>query len=71
MQWDLLTERPEKNFSFRELSYPPGRTSADSNQFMRHPGRGYGLVMEGELYLQLESATASPMANAVARPLPE
>lgn len=54
VQWDLLTERPEANFSFRELSYPPGSTSADNNEFMRHSGREYGLVLEGELHLQLE-----------------
>lgn len=54
VEWYLLTKNPESNFSFREIVYPPGSTSADNNEFMRHGGREYGLVLEGQLHLQLE-----------------
>jgi transcriptional regulator with XRE-family HTH domain len=49
--WELLTSRPEKRADFLEITYAPGAASALS--LMRHEGREYGLILEGELSLSL------------------
>jgi len=49
--WELLTARPEKRADFLEITYGPGASSALS--LMRHAGREYGLILEGELWVSL------------------
>ncbi len=49
--WELLTARPEKSADFLEITYAPGASSALS--LMRHEGREYGLILEGELWVSL------------------
>ncbi len=49
--WELLTARPEKRADFLEITYAPGASSALA--LMRHEGREYGLILEGELWVSL------------------
>lgn len=49
--WELLTARPEERADFLEITYGPGASSALS--LMRHAGREYGLILEGELWVSL------------------
>ena len=51
ISWELLTVRPEKSADFLEITYAPGASSALS--LMRHEGREYGLILEGELWVSL------------------
>ena len=49
--WELLSVTPEKSTDFLEITYAPGASSALS--LMRHEGREYGLILEGELWVSL------------------
>ncbi|MFI9603409.1 helix-turn-helix domain-containing protein [Streptomyces sp. NPDC052043] len=53
MRWELLTPRTEHGVDFREIVYQVGAGSAPGEQFIRHPGREYGLVLEGRLHVQI------------------
>jgi transcriptional regulator with XRE-family HTH domain/mannose-6-phosphate isomerase-like protein (cupin superfamily) len=63
VQWELLTSPDEAAIEDIEVilsTYPPG--SESSSEPMRHHGREYGLVLEGELQLEVagERVTMQP-----------
>jgi transcriptional regulator with XRE-family HTH domain len=45
--WERLTPTDEHDFEFMQTTYPPGAVSAPEP--MRHPGRDYGVLLEGSL----------------------
>ena len=45
--WERLTPTDEHDFEFMETVYPPGAVSAA--EMLRHPGRDYGVLLEGVL----------------------
>lgn len=45
--WQRLTPTDEHDFEFMETVYPPGAVS--SAEMLRHPGRDYGVLLEGIL----------------------
>jgi transcriptional regulator with XRE-family HTH domain len=47
IMWERLTPTDEHDFEFMETVYPPGAVSAP--EMMRHPGRDYGVLLEGVL----------------------
>jgi transcriptional regulator with XRE-family HTH domain len=53
--WERLTPTDEHDFEFMETVYPPGATSAVDMQ--RHPGRDYGVILEGCLDIDVGFAT--------------
>lgn len=53
--WERLTPTDEHDFEFMETVYPPGATSAPDMQ--RHPGRDYGVLLEGTLDIEVGFAT--------------
>lgn len=55
--WERLTPEQEAHVDFLEIQYESGASSAQN--LMLHPGREYGLVLEGELtvYLGFEEVT--------------
>jgi quercetin dioxygenase-like cupin family protein len=53
--WERLTPTDEHDFEFMETEYPPGAVSAP--EMLRHPGRDYGVVLEGTLEVQVGFTT--------------
>jgi transcriptional regulator with XRE-family HTH domain len=53
VRWELLTPTPEHNNEFMEVTYPAGSSSAGDNEFVRHSGREYALILEGTLSAQI------------------
>ncbi len=53
--WERLTPADEHDFEFMETVYPPGAVS--STEMLRHPGRDYGVVLEGILDVTVGFAT--------------
>jgi transcriptional regulator with XRE-family HTH domain len=53
--WERLTPTDEHDFEFMHCVYPPGAASAEEMQ--RHPGRDYGILLEGELDIDVGFAT--------------
>lgn len=53
--WERLTPTDEHDFEFMQCMYPPGATSAAEMQ--RHPGRDYGVLLEGRLDVDVGFAT--------------
>jgi transcriptional regulator with XRE-family HTH domain len=49
--WSRLTARPERDAEFLEVVYAPGATSGVN--MSHHLGREFGLVLEGELVVEL------------------
>jgi mannose-6-phosphate isomerase-like protein (cupin superfamily) len=49
--WSRLTAAAEADAEFLEISYAPGATSGAN--MSHHEGREFGLVLEGELVVQL------------------
>lgn len=49
--WSRLTARPEEEAEFLEITYAPGAMSGAS--MSHHEGREFGLVLEGELVIEL------------------
>lgn len=49
VRWELLTATPEHNNEFMEVTYPVGSSSAGRDEFVRHSGREYAVVIEGVL----------------------
>ena len=55
VRWELLTPSPRDEVDMREIVYQPGGgSSTKNNEFLRHRGREYGLVLQGVLQVQLE-----------------
>jgi transcriptional regulator with XRE-family HTH domain len=53
--WERLTPTDEHDFEFMQCTYPPGTSSAQEMQ--RHPGRDYGVLVEGRLDIEVGFAT--------------
>lgn len=53
--WERLTPQEEPDFEFMQTVYPAGAVS--SEELMRHPGRDYGVVLEGALDVTVGFAT--------------
>jgi quercetin dioxygenase-like cupin family protein len=49
--WARLTSGTEEGAEFLEITYAPGATSG--NNFSHHGGREFGLILEGELIVEL------------------
>ena len=52
-RWERLTPEPERGAEFIEVIYPPNETGAVPQEFIQHPSREYGIVIEGELTIQV------------------
>lgn len=49
VRWERLTARPDPEADFLYVTYDVGGSSSGSDQFIRHSGREYGLVLSGTL----------------------
>lgn len=49
VRWDRLTPASDPDVDFLELTYEVGAASSEDEILMRHPGREYGIVLEGVL----------------------
>jgi len=53
VQWERLTSHQHEHVDFLHVVYDVGGSSASDEKMMRHPGREYGVVLEGQLGVQL------------------
>jgi transcriptional regulator with XRE-family HTH domain len=62
VRWERLTSHRHEDVDFLFVVYGVGGSSASDAKMMRHPGREYGLVLEGRLNVQLgfEEYTLGP-----------
>lgn len=51
---ELLLPQVERNADFCEYLYEPGHASSQKDELLRHPGREYGIVLEGQLCVTLK-----------------
>jgi transcriptional regulator with XRE-family HTH domain len=51
VRWERLTPKDEQDIQFLEIQYQPGASSGPA--MSRHSGREFGLILEGELKLEL------------------
>ena len=49
VSWERLTTRNERDVEFLFTVYPPGGESAPADALVRHTGREFGIVLEGQL----------------------
>jgi transcriptional regulator with XRE-family HTH domain len=49
VRWERLTAKPDAEADFLYVVYDIGGSSSSSDQFIRHAGREYGLVLSGTL----------------------
>jgi transcriptional regulator with XRE-family HTH domain len=53
VRWERLTSHQHEDVDFLHVVYDVGGSSASDEKMMRHPGREYGVVLEGDLGVQL------------------
>jgi transcriptional regulator with XRE-family HTH domain len=53
VRWERLTSHEHEDVDFLHVVYDVGGSSASDEKMMRHPGREYGVVLEGRLGVQL------------------
>ena len=53
VRWERLTSHQHEDVDFLHVVYDVGGSSASDTKMMRHPGREYGVVLEGRLGVQL------------------
>ena len=53
VRWELLTPTPEPGAEFLEVVYPTGGSSSPTDHAVRHNGRDYCLILDGELSVQI------------------
>ena len=53
VRWERLTSHQHERVDFLHVVYDVGGSSASDTKMMRHPGREYGVVLEGRLGVQL------------------
>jgi transcriptional regulator with XRE-family HTH domain len=53
VRWERLTSHQHENVDFLHVVYDVGGSSASDERMMRHPGREYGVVLEGRLGVRL------------------
>jgi transcriptional regulator with XRE-family HTH domain/quercetin dioxygenase-like cupin family protein len=54
VRWELLTPSAQAAVDFREIIYEP---AAEEAEMIRHPGHEYGVVLEGQVHIQVEFET--------------
>ncbi len=52
--WELLAAGEATPVEFRQIEYAPGAASSPPGQLLTHRGQEHGLVLEGELTMQIE-----------------
>jgi len=52
-RWERLTAQPEEGCEFLSVVYEPSPNGEPPEDFIRHTGREYGLVVSGELHVQV------------------
>jgi transcriptional regulator with XRE-family HTH domain len=55
VRWELLTPSPEYDNEFMEVTYPVGSSSAANDEFVRHSGREYAVIIEGTLHARIDA----------------
>jgi transcriptional regulator with XRE-family HTH domain len=53
VRWERLTSHRHEDVDFLAVEYDVGGSSASDEQMVRHPGREYGVILEGRLGVQL------------------
>lgn len=53
---DLLTPTPGPTSLFMEVTYPPGSVHAAELMPLRHRGREYGVLLEGQLAIEVDGS---------------
>ena len=53
VRWERLTSHQHEHVDFLHVVYDVGGSSASEGKMMRHPGREYGVVLEGRLGVRL------------------
>jgi transcriptional regulator with XRE-family HTH domain len=53
VRWERLTSHEHAHVDFLHVVYDVGGSSASDEKMMRHPGREYGVVLEGRLGVRL------------------
>ncbi|MGH2680775.1 MAG: helix-turn-helix domain-containing protein [Actinomycetota bacterium] len=53
VRWERLTSHEHETVDFLHVVYGVGGSSATDERMMRHPGREYGVVLEGRLGVRL------------------
>ena len=57
-RWERLTAKPEANAEFIDVIYAPAPGAEPPADFVRHDGREYGVIIRGELNVQVGFGTA-------------
>lgn len=57
-RWERLTAKPESHAEFIDVIYAPAPGSEPPADFVRHDGREYGVIIRGELNVQVGFGTA-------------
>ncbi len=53
VRWERLTSHPHEDVDFLYVTYDVGGSSASDGMMIRHPGREFGVVLEGQLGILL------------------
>ncbi len=53
VRWELLMPMPESNAEFMEVTYGVGGGSTEAEHAIRHNGREYSVILEGQLSVQV------------------
>ena len=66
VRWERLTSHEHEDVDFLHVIYDVGGSSASDDKMMRHPGREYGVVLEGRLGVQLglRNMRSSPVTRS-------
>ena len=62
-RWERLTAKPEVGHEFIEVIYKPALGAAPPEDFIRHPGREYGIITKGTLSVQVGFGRAEMSAG--------
>jgi transcriptional regulator with XRE-family HTH domain len=62
-RWESLTVKPEDGADFIEVTYPPALGAKPPDDFIRHVGREYGVIIKGSLSAQVGFARAEMAAG--------
>lgn len=57
-RWERLTAKPESHAEFIDVIYAPAPGAEPPADFVRHDGREYGVIIRGELNVQVGFGTA-------------
>jgi mannose-6-phosphate isomerase-like protein (cupin superfamily) len=57
VRWELLTPSTQAAVDFREIVYEPMVEVSEDLQMIRHSGHEYGVVLEGQMHIQIEFET--------------